>query len=398
MGYKDELRPGSFRGVKFFIEKSDKGTGRRAVLHEFPNRETPYTEDMGKVAETFEVTGHVLGDNYLAAKRDLEDVFTRKGPGELIHPYYGLKIVQVGAVQISESSVEGAIAVFTAKFFEAGDNRFPRGTNDKGAILESNISNATTLIKKDFDDNFSIVGLPSYAVDSARDLVSLAQETFDNTTSIIADTSEAAADLAYSTRNLIAEVNDLLQAPSKLSQRLLDSFALVEEVFENADDQTKALSTFFTFGSDQNLEDGLTPYRTQERNNQDKFINLMRRVSAVKAAGTAANTDFASFDDALAKRVEITSVIESQIREDDDNDVYQALIDVNASLVDALPDEDSQLPRVQEVELDDTTPSLLLAYDLFEDADNEADIISRNKIRHPAFIEAGKKLKVLDVN
>ena len=33
MGFKDELRPGSFRGVDFFIKSSDLNTGRRSVLH-----------------------------------------------------------------------------------------------------------------------------------------------------------------------------------------------------------------------------------------------------------------------------------------------------------------------------------------------------------------------------
>ena len=61
MSWKDELRPASFRGVEFFIDVSQKSLGRRAVLHEFPNRETPYTEDMGRVAEGFEIEGHVLG-------------------------------------------------------------------------------------------------------------------------------------------------------------------------------------------------------------------------------------------------------------------------------------------------------------------------------------------------
>lgn len=397
MGYKDELRPGSFRGVDFFIRTSDLSTGRRSVLHEFPNRETPYTEDLGRISEGFEIVGHVIGDNYFEAKRRLQDVFTRKGPGELIHPFFGAKIVQVGAVQISESNFEGAVAVFTAKFFEAGDNRFPKGTNDKGAILESAVDTATSEIKKDFDENFSIEDLPAHAIDSARALVSLAQTTFDNVTKTFADVSDAVADLAYSTRNLVAEVNDLLQAPSELSQRLLDSFALLEDAFTTAEDKTLALSTFFDFGAEETPVTGTTPIRLQEKNNQDKFTNFMRRVASVNAASTASITDFPSFDDALAKRVEITTVIEDQIREDDDTELYQSLIDVNASLVDAVPDVDAQLPNVQEITLSDTQPSLLLAYDLFEDAGNEDDIIKRNNIRHPGFIEAGSELEVLDV-
>lgn len=396
MSWKDNLRPASFRGASFFIDISQKSLGRRSVLHEFPNRETPYTEDMGRVAEGFEIEGHVLGDDYFEAKRDLEEVFNRKGPGELIHPYYGSKFVQIGPVNFTEATREGAILSFTAKFFEAGDNRFPKGINDKAAVLEAATDNAIAQIKSEFDDNFSIAGLPSFAVDSARDAVSLAQETFDNVTKTFADIADATAELAFSTRNLVAEVNDLLQAPSQLSQRLLDSFALMEDAFERAEDQSNAYSSFFNFGSTQDEVSGTTPIRIKEKSNQDQFNNFMRRVAAVKSASAAQAGNYASFDDAEAKRVEITAIIEEQIRESGDTELYQALIDVNAALVDALPDLDADLPNVKEQIIDDTSASLLVSYDLFEDPTKEQDIIDRNNIEHPGFIEAGSTIEVLD--
>lgn len=396
MAWRDELRPASFRGVEFFIDVSQKSLGRRAVLHEFPNRETPYTEDMGRVAEGFEIEGHVLGDDYFEAKRNLERVFNKNGPGELIHPYYGSKFVQIGPVNFTEATRQGAILSFTAKFFEAGDNRFPKGVNDKAAVLEAATDNALAEIKNEFDNNFSIAGLPGFAVDSARDAVALAQETFDEVTKTFADIADATAELAFSTRNLVAEVNDLLQAPSQLSQRLLDSFSLMEDAFSRAEAKANAHSAFFNFGDESDPVDGDTPIRQAERKNQDQFNNFMRRVAAVKSANTAQAGDYASFDDAEAARVEITAVIEEQIRESGDTELYQSLIDVNAALVEALPDVDADLPNVKEYKVEDTTASLLVAYDLFEDPDQEQDIIDRNDISHPGFIAAGTTLEVLD--
>jgi prophage DNA circulation protein len=396
MTWKDELRPASFRGVGFFIDISQKSLGRRSVLHEFPNREKPYTEDMGRVAESFEIEGHVLGDDYFEAKRNLERVFNKFGPGELIHPYYGSKFVQIGPVNFTEATREGAVLSFTAKFFEAGDNRFPKGVNDKAAVLTAAVDNALAQAKAEFDDNFSIEDLPGFAVDSARAAVALAQETFDDVTKTLADIADATAELAFSTRNLVAEVNDLLQAPSQLSQRLLDSFSLMENAFSRAEDKAKAHGAFFNFGDDETPVDGDTPIRTKERENQNQFNNFMKRVAAVKAADTAQAGDYASFQDAEDQRVEITDVIEEQIRESGDTELYQAMIDVNAALVDALPDVDADLPNVKEVTLEDTTASLLVTYDLFEDPEKEQDIIDRNDIQHPGFIAAGTTLEVLD--
>ena len=49
------------------------------------------------------------------------------GPGELIHPKYGmLNVVVVGRVSIRESHSEGGIARFAITFAEAGENTFPQ--------------------------------------------------------------------------------------------------------------------------------------------------------------------------------------------------------------------------------------------------------------------------------
>ena len=42
-----------------------------------------------------------------------------------------------------------------------------------------------------------------------------------------------------------------------------------------------------------------------------------------------------------------------------------------------------------------TQPALVLAYGLYEDAGREAEIVTRNKVRHPGFVPGGQALEVL---
>nr|MDM8590005.1 DNA circularization N-terminal domain-containing protein [Escherichia coli] len=49
MTWKDRLQDASFRGVPFKVEEESTGTGRRVETHEYPNRDKPYTEDLGKI-------------------------------------------------------------------------------------------------------------------------------------------------------------------------------------------------------------------------------------------------------------------------------------------------------------------------------------------------------------
>ena len=45
--WKMRLRAASFRGVPFGVTADESEGGRRTVTHEFPQRETPYVEDLG---------------------------------------------------------------------------------------------------------------------------------------------------------------------------------------------------------------------------------------------------------------------------------------------------------------------------------------------------------------
>jgi prophage DNA circulation protein len=110
----------SFRGLPFFVDSSERAGGRRLVVHEFPLRDAPFVEDLGRKARTFRVEGYVIGDDYLAQRDSLltalEDV---SGPGELIHPHHGALRASCVGVAVRETRAEGGLATFAIEFAEA---------------------------------------------------------------------------------------------------------------------------------------------------------------------------------------------------------------------------------------------------------------------------------------
>ncbi|EPY2517038.1 DNA circularization N-terminal domain-containing protein [Escherichia coli] len=62
-GWRDRLQDASFRGVPFKVEEESAGTGRRVETHEYPNRDKPYTEDLGKITFRPSITAYVVGDD-----------------------------------------------------------------------------------------------------------------------------------------------------------------------------------------------------------------------------------------------------------------------------------------------------------------------------------------------
>ena len=148
MGWREEQRRvahpngmavgASFRGVPFRTTDSDTGVGRRNEVHEYPMRDLPYADDLGRARE-FQVNGYVVGENYLQERDALIEALEAYGPGELIHPKYGmLNVVVLGRVSIRESHTEGGIARFAITFAEAGENTFPRAaTSTQDGVFDA---------------------------------------------------------------------------------------------------------------------------------------------------------------------------------------------------------------------------------------------------------------------
>lgn len=84
--WRDKYKQGSFRGVGFLIENNARTSGRRTVPHQYPKRNEPYAEDMGREARTFRLTGFLIGPQYLDERDALIQELEKDGPGVLRVP------------------------------------------------------------------------------------------------------------------------------------------------------------------------------------------------------------------------------------------------------------------------------------------------------------------------
>lgn len=397
MAWQDNLQPASFRGVPFYVDTSQYTTGRKAQQHEFPDREEPYAEDLGRISDEFRIDGYILGDDYFEIRDRMIKAVQKGGPGELVHPYYGVKQVQVGPVSFDEDTKVGRIVRISFSFKEAGSNRFPRVVDDKAAKLAAQAEAANEALANDFADKFSVAGLPAHAVDSARTGVAAAAGAFKDATKPFTTASDGLAELAFSTRNLVAETDDLLQSPAKLATRLQGSLSLMQGALTKANDRMDAYKSLFNQGDDEPAIVGSTPIKEQERTNKQALDDFNQRSALVAAISQVPEAEFASVDEAVAEREVLMSELDAQAEATDNDEVYRTLKDLGATLVDSLPEKDSDLPVVQNVTPEQTQPSLNLVYDLFENPDSESDLLSRNSIANPLFIEGGKVLEVINV-
>lgn len=134
MSWFDQLQQASFRGVPFGVQGAQGKFGRRVALHEYPNRDKPYVEDMGRSTRKITLTGFlvenslVYGGGDVFAQRDaMVSAAETAGKGTLVHPTLGELQVSVpdGGLTVSERWDQGRYFELGFSFIESGDRLFP---------------------------------------------------------------------------------------------------------------------------------------------------------------------------------------------------------------------------------------------------------------------------------
>jgi len=110
----------SFRGVPFWVEQQARQSGRRNVEHEYPKRNIPYAEDMGRHAVRYTIQGFLIGPNYLAEKSNLLNALEADDAGILVDPMVGSMLVMCERYSVTETRERGGYCVFEMAFAEAG--------------------------------------------------------------------------------------------------------------------------------------------------------------------------------------------------------------------------------------------------------------------------------------
>ncbi|WP_157218668.1 DNA circularization protein [Flavisphingomonas formosensis] len=125
--FSNGLLPASFRGVPFAVARSANEGGRRVVVHEYPGRDLPSTEDMGRGARRFSFNGFLVeGDLvYLGGPVQLQRALLlaaleAKGPGILTHPTLGILNVNVLRYSMDEDLGAGRMSEISLAFVESG--------------------------------------------------------------------------------------------------------------------------------------------------------------------------------------------------------------------------------------------------------------------------------------
>ena len=384
--WRRSLRHASFRGVAFEVDDHRVTGGRRVAVHEYPLNEQTETEDLGRMANRFEINAYVIGPDYISARDRLEAELAKPGPAALVHPYRGDLQVVVLEYSLRESTREGGMAAFQIQLIEHVPARLPTEGRDTQARLGAAAKSATAALEAQFASQITI------ANDAERDALGATQ-------------SELLGKVVSLPSDLLAEAS---RAERQLRQALLDPVANARAVVRQYVDLPGTLASLVTrtVGRVEGLADlrslfdaGIAPRRSSGNAaaNNTASVSLVQGAAVVAAAGTVAGTEFDSVDDATAIRDELLDQID-RVQASADDGLFDRLQDLRAALAEDVRSRSADLRRLTSYTPAETVPAVVVAQQLYGPAAldaNTADIVARNGIAHPLFVAGGQPLEVL---
>lgn len=397
MANKSNLRPASFRGIPFKIKRATTKVGRRIVTHEFPLKDIPYTEDLGRGAREYTLEAHVIGDGHENVRDQLiQAIENNKEPGILMHPIFGAVRVVPGPIEHVFDNEAGNIEYFNLTFLEAGENKYPSPILDTSGQIVQAATLLKAVIKSGFDETFSLKHRPGFVINSA-------QSTNEQLTDQLQKAAEIApADLkikaAFLARVSQLASNSTLSSVSTYSTQIQASIVQIQRLYSDPAVGFLAYQKLSVFGDNFPPIPETSPNRRIEKRNRDLQIALVKRHALIGMALMASQMTFASYDEAVAIRDRLTQKLNAeldQVGSTDDDETFEALANLKAAMVLDITERSANLARIKNIYPAEPLPALVLAYELYGEIEQAEEIRIRNKVRNPNFMPAGKAVQVL---
>lgn len=129
--WRARMLPAAFNGARFHCESNARESGRRIVEHQFPKKDLPYAEDMGRAAREFTIRAYCIvfpfdtGDglrtlDYTVVRDALIAQLEAEGPGTLQLPTQAAQQVVCPRYRVNEEERFGGYCTIDMTFQESG--------------------------------------------------------------------------------------------------------------------------------------------------------------------------------------------------------------------------------------------------------------------------------------
>lgn len=397
MSWREQLIPATFRGVPFFVDSHEAELGRRVQVHEFPFRDLPQAEDLGRKARVLTVQAYVLGADYMARRDALIRAVERPGPGQLEHPYLGELKATCTNCRLTETTREGGMARLSLDFVESGEARFVTSQASTADNVRSSRDNTLLMAQAAFDARYKVAGRPEFVAEASQSLLGSALETMQAAAGKVRAVADKVAQLTRAVTQAKQQFISIVYAPASAAQAVLSNLRLlVREVAYGPREALDLARTLFRFGLDLPAVPETTSNRRAQAVNQAAMTQLVRVVAVAEAAGAVAELAFESYADAEAVRAELVAVMDELLEQPTlADEMYDTLRALRAATVRDITTRGADLARALPYTPPTTLPALVVAHLVYTDARRADELVTRNRVPHPSFVAGQRVLEVL---
>ncbi len=423
IGWLQQLRQASWRGVPFQVDTVDTTAGQNTVLRDYPFQDLPTVFSMGAAAEEFKFSAYLIGNDYLEQLEALREVL--KGDGILIHPTQGsIRCYYHGKYTVKEAPAsEGGIARLELNFVRGEERRYPTGTQNTTEALEDANADAKKSIVDTFTDNFKIDGLAGWSLENLRNGL---RDSLDAVWSVISTVNSGVNyydnlvqqfiispgnELLGITGVLGNTVGSIMRVPQNLpTTQAITVFGQMRNLWPTSSSQSVA-TVYKTSGvpptTDANmrlakaLTPTYTPYVTEARQREAALFAslavLFEGLATVATAEAVAQIELDNIDQAAAFRQDFNQQLSRLLRLGAAD--HRVLARLHTAVLADLQERSKGLARMTTYTPQSWQPALYISYRLFGTVQWMDEILQMNPhIRHPLLVPPNTPLRIIKHN
>lgn len=395
--WREQMQPASFRGVPFQVETSSTPVGRRTQCHEYPLRDLPLVEDLGRATRRLQLTGFVIGDDCFQQRDALLAACDQTGAGELIHPYLGRLTVVLVECSISHERQAGGMVRFEMTFVETTNQNTPTVKANTAQSLSSANDQLKQSALERFNAAFSEIDRARIQAQRMQNQLNQALDFLHRNFSTLTRTIKTSEQLFESLR----------QSPNHFAINLLQQAQTVRITSHHTNSILKKLtlqsdnSRQFNLGKTLKGSEHLFIKATQQLIQDASLIQIANQLSQLTPTSPNQKVHFAALDiqsrdPVLPNDVMLTPDIRKSassvksliwVLQDESSPKHSEslshLCQVSMAHCDALlkPSVDLINRNVNSI-----LSAIVLAYQQHGDARRAVEIQARNHVMHPGFV------------
>jgi prophage DNA circulation protein len=396
------LWPASFKGVPFFFEQDKEKGGRGLVIHEFPNRDDPFIEDLGEAPRFYSGSAYVHGDNADSLASALKAALASRGAGILVVPYFGPVTVHCQTFERATQRDQMGYVAFEIECVRKGV--------DSGLIsvpLLQNIAfgaaqSLAVALGGLFPTSISTLDQADYVVSAVTDTFAGAAATIDVMRQSYPVDPKVSATLRDTIASYVATVPAIITntvLPGDDAKSLADVLIGMVRDFGDAmpaDSAVRASLEFAAAFADPAPvmitiagQPYLSPTAMVQAANASAASRVARLAGLTAYAEATLRRTFTSRPDGVTARGEVAERFENELYQTNGAEnaaLYVAIENLRGKVIDWLTMTINNLAPVITVESNRIRPSLDLAWILYADPTRADELVARNKVRHPSFM------------